>query len=70
MSELWQRIRAAFLNLSMRERILVSLAGLAAVALVLMLAVVQPALAAGRRARDRVEAAEFGARRLGAPERV
>ena len=58
MKELWQRIRAAFENLSLRERILVSSVGVLLVGSLLWLGVVLPALSAGERARQRVASGE------------
>lgn len=58
MRELWNRLAAAFGNLSQRERILVSGAGLLAGAAVIYFAIVVPVLAIGERAGDRLDAAE------------
>ena len=58
MKDLWSRLTAAFGNLSQRERILVSSAGLLAGLAVVYFAIVVPVLAIGERAGDRLEAAE------------
>jgi type II secretory pathway component PulM len=58
MRELWQRLRSALQNLSMRERALVSAVGVVVVGALLFVLVVQPALDAAERARERVAAAE------------
>lgn len=58
MKEQWKKLLAAFEDLSQRERLLVlAAAGVLLVGLVYV-AVVMPALSAGRRAEDRVAAAE------------
>jgi type II secretory pathway component PulM len=56
--ELWNRLTAAFGNLSQRERLLVSSAGLLIGVAVIYFAIVVPVLATGDRAADRLEAAE------------
>ena len=58
MKELWQRLRAAFQNLSTRERVLVGAVGVTLVFTLAWLLLVQPALSAGEQARARVAAAE------------
>jgi len=56
--ELWSRVTAAFGNLSQRERMLVSSAGILTGAAVIYFAFVVPVLAIGDRASDRLDAAE------------
>ncbi len=58
MNELIARLRAAFDNLSRRERLLVLAAGGVFLVFVLIVAVVNPLLSASSRASQRVEAAE------------
>ena len=58
MKELWSRVTAAFGNLSQRERLLVSSAGILTGVAVVYFALVVPLLAVGDRASDRLDAAE------------
>ena len=58
MKELIARIRAAFHNLSARERLLVMAAGGGLLVFLLLVAVVNPLISAASRASSRVEAAE------------
>ena len=58
MRELWSRVTAAFGNLSQRERMLVSSAGILVGVAVIYFALVVPVLAIGDRAADRLDAAE------------
>ena len=58
MKQLLERLRAAFLNLAPRERLLVSGVGALLAVAVVWFGLVQPLLAAGDRARERVVAAE------------
>jgi type II secretory pathway component PulM len=56
--ELWSRVTAAFGNLSQRERMLVSSAGILVGVALIYFAFVVPVLAVADRAADRLEAAE------------
>jgi len=67
MKEIWQRVRAAFQNLSLRERVLVSAVGVMVAISLIWVGLVLPALAAGDRARERVATAE---QQLAAMERL
>ncbi len=58
MKELWSRLTAAFGNLSQRERLLVSSAGILTGVAVIYFALVVPVLAIGDRAADRLDTAE------------
>lgn len=59
MSDLWQQVQMLWLNLSGRERVLVSAVGAVLLAGLLMFAVVNPILAGTERANERVRTAEL-----------
>ncbi|MCZ6462918.1 MAG: type II secretion system protein GspM [Proteobacteria bacterium] len=58
MNELWGRVRAAWDNLSPRERLILSVAGALLGVMLLSMAVVNPILSASESARSRAEEAE------------